>query len=725
MRIFRLLNILFLAMLSIANLCSAQDGEHILHVKGLYSFWNNPQQVVLQEDYAYISTCRSGLQIIDVSDLANPFVACHFTEIGASDLEVEDSLVFTYQNRTFNMVDVSDPMAPELLYRRTDNYESNGQMSAGNGWVFYSLDEWDGGMSFYYMMMLDVSNPRNVGGGILEQSGYSVCLYNTEHLLFQEFGRWLYFLRLERGQHPRAIARYDWIRPRELSCVDDRLLVLGRQNFQIIDISDPENAELESELQLEDRWTVQFDNDLNTSIVATRDSTLHLIDIRDFDNPTLINSFESEHPIADIAIQDSICVALTADREFLIYDWDEEGVELLSSLNGRGQALDVKIDGENGYLCLGESGFRKMNISNPENPEEITTWDINALRCKIYDNFALVTTNDTLFFRINLDDPDSQPLELPIENRMFDFDYEDGLIYVALENPYRLSIYNSENMDNPVGEYQLPERSYPFSIEYESGIVYLGDIGRFRIIDVSDPENPHQVTEVLTRSSVPDFYIEGEYLYVADSQVLRSDEYFPSVWKYSMEDPVNPRFEGCYIMESCDVISEIQVRDDFLYIMGRSYNSTQRLEIVNIADPRRMMLLGWYSDQLGGGRFDITDDYVYVANVWNYDILDCSQSLRVELDQSESMEDFAVFEAYPNPFNSSVKIEFSLAYDQYVGGAILDVNGRQVADLGYSGIMQHGKNTLTWDADGYPSGIYLIKVNLNGGTKVNQIVLQK
>ncbi|MBT7616926.1 MAG: T9SS type A sorting domain-containing protein, partial [Calditrichaeota bacterium] len=55
----------------------------------------------------------------------------------------------------------------------------------------------------------------------------------------------------------------------------------------------------------------------------------------------------------------------------------------------------------------------------------------------------------------------------------------------------------------------------------------------------------------------------------------------------------------------------------------------------------------------------------------------------------------------------------------------LDINGRQVADLSSSSQMQQGKNTLRWDAEGYPSGIYLIKVNLNGITKVNQIILQK
>ncbi|MBT7790806.1 MAG: T9SS type A sorting domain-containing protein, partial [Calditrichaeota bacterium] len=108
-----------------------------------------------------------------------------------------------------------------------------------------------------------------------------------------------------------------------------------------------------------------------------------------------------------------------------------------------------------------------------------------------------------------------------------------------------------------------------------------------------------------------------------------------------------------------------------------------------------------------------------------FDIYDCSQSLNVEMHQERVVDDFTVLEIYPNPFNSTVKIEFSLAYDQFVGGVVLDINGRQVADLSSSSQMQQGKNTLRWDAEGYPSGIYLIKVNLNGITKVNQIILQK
>ncbi len=53
MRGFSLKLFLFLVTFFLTNLSLAQNGENIRHVKWLYSFWDNPQQVELQGDYAY------------------------------------------------------------------------------------------------------------------------------------------------------------------------------------------------------------------------------------------------------------------------------------------------------------------------------------------------------------------------------------------------------------------------------------------------------------------------------------------------------------------------------------------------------------------------------------------------------------------------------------------------------------------------------------------------
>ncbi|MBT3234101.1 MAG: T9SS type A sorting domain-containing protein, partial [Calditrichaeota bacterium] len=255
---------------------------------------------------------------------------------------------------------------------------------------------------------------------------------------------------------------------------------------------------------------------------------------------------------------------------------------------------------------------------------------------------------------------------------------------------------------------------------------YIGQSGLFRIIDVHNPEEPEQVAEVQTRGFVCDIVASGDNLYVADTPDPRNRDYFPSVWWFNIEIPTSPQYMGCYLSEASYSIRSIKIQDGFLYMLGQNLSSRQpRIEVVHITNPRQMSLLGWQNIPQGGLNFDVSGEYIYVANNWNFDIYDCSQSLNVEMHQERVVDDFTVLEIYPNPFNSTVKIEFSLAYDQFVGGVVLDINGRQVADLSSSSQMQQGKNTLRWDAEGYPSGIYLIKVNLNGITKVNQIILQK
>lgn len=65
---------------------------------------------------------------------------------------------------------------------------------------------------------------------------------------------------------------------------------------------------------------------------------------------------------------------------------------------------------------------------------------------------------------------------------------------------------------------------------------------------------------------------------------------------------------------------------------------------------------------------------------------------------------------YPNPFNSSVTIEYALTREQEVTIEIYDVLGRQVEALlnGRKGI---GVHTVRWSADGFPSGLYFARLS--------------
>ena len=83
--------------------------------------------------------------------------------------------------------------------------------------------------------------------------------------------------------------------------------------------------------------------------------------------------------------------------------------------------------------------------------------------------------------------------------------------------------------------------------------------------------------------------------------------------------------------------------------------------------------------------------------------------------------------AYPNPFNSSVTISFTLPHDGEAAVTIYDISGRKVRSLG-GGILKAGENSVVWDgADdgGVPlsSGIYFYRINCDNQGVTSKITL--
>ncbi|MBN1482321.1 T9SS C-terminal target domain-containing protein [candidate division KSB1 bacterium] len=84
----------------------------------------------------------------------------------------------------------------------------------------------------------------------------------------------------------------------------------------------------------------------------------------------------------------------------------------------------------------------------------------------------------------------------------------------------------------------------------------------------------------------------------------------------------------------------------------------------------------------------------------------------------------ALVQNYPNPFNPSTTIAYSLDQAQHVMLTIYDVNGRKVETL-VDGISTTGDFHVVWDASAYAAGIYLARLDGEGGTATTKMILLK
>jgi len=79
---------------------------------------------------------------------------------------------------------------------------------------------------------------------------------------------------------------------------------------------------------------------------------------------------------------------------------------------------------------------------------------------------------------------------------------------------------------------------------------------------------------------------------------------------------------------------------------------------------------------------------------------------------------------YPNPFNPSTTIDFTLPEQSNAKIVIYDALGNQV-DVIADGVKAAGKYSVKWNASNYASGIYFYKLEAGNFVKVQKMILMK
>ena len=67
-------------------------------------------------------------------------------------------------------------------------------------------------------------------------------------------------------------------------------------------------------------------------------------------------------------------------------------------------------------------------------------------------------------------------------------------------------------------------------------------------------------------------------------------------------------------------------------------------------------------------------------------------------------------QAYPNPFNPITNITYEIPEDSFITIAVYNLAGRKVDEL-VSGLAQSGRYNITWNADQFSSGVYLVNMS--------------
>lgn len=103
---------------------------------------------------------------------------------------------------------------------------------------------------------------------------------------------------------------------------------------------------------------------------------------------------------------------------------------------------------------------------------------------------------------------------------------------------------------------------------------------------------------------------------------------------------------------------------------------------------------------------------------------DFSLSLKTSGITNNTPYEFALMQNYPNPFNPNTVISYSIAKDGMVSLAVYNAAGQQVSEL-VNTVQNAGVYNVTFNASQLSSGVYFYRLESNGFTAVNKMILIK
>ncbi|MBW2311972.1 MAG: beta-propeller domain-containing protein [Deltaproteobacteria bacterium] len=264
------------------------------------------------------------------------------------------------------------------------------------------------------------------------------------------------------------------------------------RGLQVIDIIDPESPEIVGSLEMQNSGRALFVqvNEGYAYVVSdlTGDFSLEVIDISDPENPAGVGYFGTQGSPRDLYVSGDYAYVVWEGTNPIgqqqgglkIIDITDPEAPAKASYTGTGTgAQGVYVSGNYAYVADGGwSGLLIFDVSNPENPNNIGTLDVEyATKVYASGNYAYVAGAGDLQV-IEVSDP---------------------------QNPQTAG--SVERSTGAQGMYVTG--SYAYIAAYENGI---------DVIKITDPENPTLITTVDTPGKAKDIFVSGSHAYVADNE---------------------------------------------------------------------------------------------------------------------------------------------------------------------------------------------------------------
>ncbi|MBE0637650.1 MAG: T9SS type A sorting domain-containing protein [Bacteroidales bacterium] len=339
--------------------------------------------------------------------------------------------------------------------------------------------------------------------------------------------------------------------------------------------------------------------------------------------------------------------------------------QLLGQLPLTGSPVRVDIKGNHAFISSNTTnpggGVRIIDVSDPTNPQEISTYTDYAEYIAVGDNVVAYTGGSVCSYLdiSNLSDPQMTAImKLPTWTnnvcvngnlaftgsngfRVFDITdksnpvqtgyHETAGDLVAVSGDLAVYIPKSMTAANPVNIMDISDPANPFKRGHYTAPVMTYDIvlkdhyafiacwwDGFRVVDFSNPDAPTLAAHTfgwvngaepgVEYCFVQALDIEGDYLYLIDYQPFE-DQDTKGLYIFDISNPENPVFVHRFATLNAKG-KDLSIQGNFAYIA----DDLGGMEVIDITDKNNPSIAGYVYTPDAATAIDVDGNYAYVAN---------------------------------------------------------------------------------------------------------------
>jgi len=281
----------------------------------------------------------------------------------------------------------------------------------------------------------------------------------------------------------------------------------------------------------------------------------------------------------------------------------------------------------------------------------------------------------------------------------------DGLTIVNIMDRWDPQIVGS------IGTLEDENRNiFAYDVVISGDYAYLANNRGILVVDISEPTEPELLGEFESNDDAYGVAIQDQRLFVADGKS-----------GLIILDISNP--EELLQIGHCDTpgsARDVSVLGDYAYIA----DSHSGLRVINIADIENPVEVGFYNSPGMAWDIDIIrEGFIILGAYTNVGIYDCSEAMNVSTEPILHPVSIAL-NSYPNPFNSTTTIKYTLPNATEVSLSLYNLSGQRIETL-VNGRMEAGVHRVMLDAGDLSSGLYFVKLEASGQSFARKIMLVK